>query len=52
MRVLARNLKEMERRVSPTSHAIVLPVPTQNFIRQMSVLDTPDPFEPAGALVS
>ena len=39
--VLARNLKGMERRVSPTaSHATVLLIPTQKFIRQL--LDTPD----------
>ena len=38
MRVLVRNLKEMERSVSPTSHAAVLLMPTQKFIRQL--LDT------------
>ena len=38
MRVLVRNLKEMERRVSPTSHAAVLLMPTQKFICQL--LDT------------
>ena len=45
--VLARNLKEMERRVSPTaSHATVLLFPTQKLIRQL--LDTPDACEPTG----
>ena len=45
--VLARNLKGMERRVSPTaSHATVLLIPTQKFIRQL--LDTPDACEPTG----
>ena len=33
MRVLVRNLKEQERRVSPTSHAPVLLMPTQKFMR-------------------
>ena len=47
MRVLVRNLKEMERRVSPTSHAAVLLMPTQKFIRQlMDTIDTA--CEPTG----
>ena len=40
MRVLVRNMREMECRVSPTSHAAVLLMPTQKFIRQL--LDTLD----------
>ena len=41
VRVLVRNLKEMERRFSPTSHAAVLLMPTQKSIRQlMDTLDT------------
>ena len=34
-RVLVRNLKEMERCVSPTSHAAVLLMPTQKFTLQL-----------------
>ena len=48
MRVLARNLKDMERRVSPTSHATILLMHTQEFIRQL--LNTPKAVEPTGAL--
>ena len=44
MRVLVRNLKEQERRVSPTSHAPVLRMPTQKFMRTMpEIEDALDP---------
>ena len=39
MRVLVRNLKEQERRVSPTSHAPVLLMPAQKFMRAILAIE-------------
>ena len=46
MRVLVRNLKEQERRVSPTSHAPVLLMPSQKFLRE--VMEMENAFAPTG----
>ena len=46
MRVLVRNLKEQERRISPTAHAPVLFMPTKKFMR--TTLEIENAFEPAG----
>ena len=46
MSVLVRNLKEQERRVSPTAHAPVLLMPTQKFMHAM--LEIENAFEPSG----
>ena len=45
MRVLVRNLKEQERRVSPTSHAPILLMPSQKFLRE--VLEMENAFAPS-----
>ena len=47
MRGLVRSLKEQERRVSPTSHAPVLLMPTQKFMRAMLEM-IENAFDPTG----
>ena len=46
MHVLVRNLKGQERRVSPTSHATVLLMPTQKVMS--TILENENVFDPIG----